>query len=107
MSDKEIADKIVYIKNKLSRIFKEEFEITEYSNNNQTIKIYITLPNEHFDIEIYKEINGIAHYYCPYMNGRREYEFNQKNINRAGLVVVKHIPDFMEIFSDRLDYWLF
>jgi hypothetical protein len=107
MSDNENADKIVYIKNKLSRIFFENFEITHYKNDNKTIEIFFSLKDEPFDLEIYKEIDGFAHYYCPFRNNKREYDFSQKNINRFGRDVIRNIPNFVEIFSDRLDYWLF
>ena len=106
MSDKENADKIIYIKNKLSRIFKENFEITHYKNDNNTIEIFFSFEDEPFDLEIYKEINGLAHYYCPFHNNKREYDFSQKNINRFVRDVIRYIPNFVEIFSDRLDYWL-
>jgi hypothetical protein len=107
MSDKENADKIVYIKNKLTRILNEKFEITNYKNDNKTIEIFIKLPDNVFDVEIFKEINGMAHYYCIFHNNKREYDFNQMNITRQVLDIVRYLPDFVEIFYDRLDYWLF
>ena len=103
----ENADKIIVIKNKLTRILNEKFEITNYENDNTTIKIFIKLPDNVFDVEIFKEINGMAHYYCLFHNNKREYDFDQTNITRQVIDIVRYLPDFVEIFYDRLDYWLF
>jgi hypothetical protein len=99
------------IKSRLALILNEPFEIKDYKiNNNQDIEIMIRLPEESFDVYVYTNLDRNKYfetsYYCNFHNNKREFDFNIKNIETEAVDMIHRMPNFVEIFSHQLNFWL-